>query len=258
MKNDLIKTVTPEEKELAQKRADLDELSQVLAERELDLEELKLSVARFQHRYFSEVGRKYVELDDLRAQVAELKAKRNPGDSTLKRDAETAREEAKKSAEEYQDGTDSPEPTSGKTEASEETKKLYRRIASIIHPDKATDEKSRQLRTRLMAELNEAYARKDVARMQAILAAWDESPDAVPGEGTGAELVRAIRTIAQIKRRISEIQNEISKVMASEIHVLMTRVHEADLAGQNLIAEMAKSLESEIQKARAELALRQP
>lgn len=49
---------TPEEAELATKKAELERLSQLLAEKELDLEELKLTVAAFQHRYYSQVGKR--------------------------------------------------------------------------------------------------------------------------------------------------------------------------------------------------------
>ena len=44
-----MKKNTPEEAELATKKAELERLSQSLAEKELALEELKLTVASFQH-----------------------------------------------------------------------------------------------------------------------------------------------------------------------------------------------------------------
>jgi len=250
----LIKMSTPEEAELAGKKAELERLSDVLAEKELDLEELKLTVARFQRRYYSEVGKKYVELDELRAQIAELKVERKPQDHEMNQEATRARTQARKTAEEYE-GIDIEPQTDSKTdEESAEAKKLYRKIASIIHPDKAIDDNSRHLRTRLMAELNEAYARKDIAKMQDILDKWHESPEAVSGEDTGAELVRAIRAIAQIKRRLSEIEKEISTIMTSDIHELMVKVHSADLAGRDILAEMSVSIGFEIQDAKNVLA----
>lgn len=245
---------TPEEDELATKKAELERLSQLLAEKELDLEELKLAVAAFQHRYYSQVGKRYVELDELRAQIAELKARQTPQDHELNQAAVRARTQARKAAEEY-DGVDiEPQKDLLESEESEEAKSLYRKIASIIHPDKATDDKSRHVRTRLMSELNEAYAQKDITKMQNILDQWHESPEAISGEGTAAELVRTIRAIAQIKRRIFEIEAEISSIMTSDIHVLMVKVHDADLAGRDILAEMLVSIDSEIQDARNELA----
>jgi hypothetical protein len=90
--------------------------------------------------------------------------------------------------------------------------------------------------------------------MQNILDRWQESPEAVSGEGAAAELVRTIRAIAQIKRRKSEIETEISEIMTSDIHVLMAKVHDADLAGRDILAEMSISIDYEIQDARNELA----
>ena len=249
----MIKIDTPEEAELAAKKAELERLSEVLAEKELNLAELKLAVARFQHRYFSVVGRKYVELDELRAQMAELKAEKRPDDKELSQEAIRARTQARKTAEEYEAVSNEPQTDPLRSGKSEDIKKLYRKIASVIHPDKATDEKARHLRTRLMAELNEAYARKDITRMQSILDRWQESPEAVSGEGIAAELVRTIRAIAQIKRRISEIEAEISEIMVSDIHVLMVKVRDEDLAGRDILAEMSDLIDSEIQRARDEL-----
>jgi hypothetical protein len=252
-KNDLMETGSPEEQELKVKKAELDRLSVILADKELEFEDLRLTVARFQHRYFAEVGNKYVQLDELRARIAELRARRSPQNPGLAKQAQAAREEASHTAQEYQASQREPEPASQTTETSDEIKRLYRKIAAIIHPDKGTDEQSRKLRTRLMAELNNAYAKKDVARMRAILAEWEHSPDAVPGEGTGAELVRTIRAIAQVQRRIAEIEKAIARIVESDIHQLMAKVHQTDLVGRNTLAEMAKSLDSEIEQAEQEL-----
>lgn len=245
---------TPEEVEVERKKAELESLSDSLAEKELDLEDFKLAVAKFQHRYYSELGKKYVELDELLAQIAELKAKQKPQDHKLNKEAVRARAQARKAAEEYEDIGVEPKADAKKSEGLEDAKKLYRKIAAIIHPDKATDEKTRSIRTSLMAELNEAYARKDMAKMQEILDKWQESPEAISGEGTAAELVRTIRAIAQIKRRISEIGKEISEIIASDIHILMAKVHDADLDGRNILAEMAVCIDSEIQDAQNEYA----
>jgi DnaJ-domain-containing protein 1 len=253
MKNGLMETGTPEERELLAKKAELDRLSVILADKELDLEDIRLSVARFQHRYFAEIGNKYVRLDELRAQIAELRARRSPQDSGRAKQAQVAREEASRTAKEYQASQREPEPPPEKRETSDEIKRLYRKIAAIVHPDKGTDEQSRKLRTRLMAELNDAYARKDGERMRSILLEWEQSPDAVPGKGIAADLVRTIRAIAQVKRRIVEIEKAIAAIVESDIHQLMVRVHQADVAGRNTLVEMAESLDSEVEQAEQEL-----
>jgi hypothetical protein len=257
MENDLNKANTPEQAELTKKKVELDRLSQVLAEKELNIEELKLAVARFQHRYFSGVGRKYVELDELRAQIAELKARQHPQNHELKQQAVTYRKQARDTKDEFDDIDIEPQADSLKSEESEDAKKLYRRVASIIHPDMATDEETRNLRTRLMAELNEAYAQKDISKMRKIFDQWQASPEAISGEGTATELVRTIRAIAQIKRRISEIEDEVLKIMESDVHVLMGKVHDADLAGRDILSEMSVSIDYQIKNARNVLSRQQ-
>lgn len=242
-----------EESELQEKKLELEKVTALLADKELDLENLRASVARFQHRYYAELGKKYVELDELRAQIAERRAQINPQDSDLKYQAQSAREDAAKAAREYNQSDCQEDFQPGPGDPPEALKKLYRKVASAVHPDKATDERSRKLRTKLMADLNEAYARRDTERMKAILAEWDESPDAVPGEGMAAELVRTIRAIAQVKRRISEIEGEIAGIMATDIHQLMIQVQESHRIGRNILLEMAKAVEQEIRDAQEEL-----
>jgi len=84
--DELIEVGSPEEKELSAKQSELDSLSELLATKEL-----KLSIARFQQRYFAEVGSKYVELDDLLAQLAEAKSRRCPDDTEARETATHAR-----------------------------------------------------------------------------------------------------------------------------------------------------------------------
>ena len=61
-----------------------------------------------------------------------------------------------------------------------------------------------------MAEVNLAYENGDEAKLGSILADWESSRDTVEGEGVGTELIRVIRKIAQIQRRLTEIELEIS------------------------------------------------
>lgn len=253
MNNDLARATSPEEKELAEKRAELDVVSGLLAEKELELEELRLTVGRFQHRYFSEVGSKYAELDELHAQIAEARARNRRNDQQAQETAAKARDKARRTAADYE-CFDNPGDFVPKTsDVSENIKKLYRKIALIIHPDKATDDGSRDVRTRLMAKLNEAYAEGDDERMKDILSEFQSSPDTVAGEGTGADLVRVIRTIAQVRHRISEIAKEIAQIKVSDICQLMIEVQKATEGGRDVLREMAKAAGRDIDEARREL-----
>ena len=256
MKNELIsnqKPQSPEEIELEAKKTELERASADLAQKELELEDIRLSIARFQHRYYAEVGKRYVKLDELRARIAEYHARQEPDNPEIQQFAENAREEASKTAQEFHEKENDADVGADKGEPPEELKKLYRKIATIVHPDKAVDEQSRELRTKLMAELNDAYAQRDVNRMRVVLVKWEESPESVPGDGTAAELVRTIRAIAQVKRRIKDIEQELAAIVTEDIYQLMIKCHEADANGKNLLLEMAESIDSEIQNAETEL-----
>ena len=254
MTTDLVKSNTPEEVELEKKKAELERLSDMLAEKELNLEEIKISVMHFQHRYYSKVGCKYVELDEILAQIAELKASKEPHNEELNEDASKARTQANEAADEFEGIDSEPEETKLNAEESEDAKKLYRKIALLIHPDKATDEKSRLLRTRLMAELNAAYARKDIPKIQDILNQWHDCPESVSGDGIAFELIKIIRTIAQVEKRLADIELEINEVINSDLYILMNKVNDADLADRDILSEMAISIDFKIQEAQVEFA----
>ena len=65
MASNITRTQTPEERELAAKKADLATLEIRLAQRELDLATLRVESRAFEQRYLRIVGVKFAEIDDL-------------------------------------------------------------------------------------------------------------------------------------------------------------------------------------------------
>ena len=65
MVSNIARTETPEERELAAKKADLATLENQLAQRELDLATLRVELNAFEQRYLRVVGVKFAEIDDL-------------------------------------------------------------------------------------------------------------------------------------------------------------------------------------------------
>lgn len=252
--HDLRPFASPEELEIETKKLELSRLSEELAQKELDLEEARLSLGQFHRRYFRTIGEKYVVLDDLLAQIAELAAEKNPSNQNAQTSARRARDQAAETAREFKGMQEKQEPIASSTQASDECKTLYRHIASIIHPDKALDEETKEIRTRLMGELNDSYAKRDIDGMKKVLAEWQESPEAVSGVGTAVELVRVIRTISQVRRRIAEVDKALSDILTSDMYSLMVVVREADLQGRDMLSEMSRDLEDRITQARHRLA----
>lgn len=251
MKKDLARHKTPEESELELKQSDLAGLEGVLPTQELELVTLQAQLHSFQNLYFRIVGIKYAELDELNAQIAERLAKLKPEDKKAQKHAREARKQAEDSAQTAEE-IRKTKPVKD-FESSDRIKRLYRRLALLVHPDRTTDPKEKERRHHIMAEINRAYEEGDEERLLKILEEWESSPDSVKGEGAGAELVRVIRKIAQVKRRLSEIEKEIGKLKQTELYQLKIKVEEAKTARRDLLKEMAGQIDNQVTEARHQL-----
>ena len=220
MENAIARKKTPEEDELDKKLAELTALEAKLAQGELDLATLQGELQAFEREYFRVVGVRYTEIDRIEAQIAEYMASLE---------------------------------TLGDFEPSQNLKQLYREVAKRIHPDLATDEEERSRRQRLMAEANQAYEDGNIDRLREILRSWESRPEAVEGEGIGAELIRIIRKIAQCRERLHKIRQEIAEIEQTELYQLQVEVSSAREKGKDLLLEMARDLDEQIGIAQAEL-----
>jgi DNA repair exonuclease SbcCD ATPase subunit len=237
IKTDLVPRLTPEEEELAAKREELARLEAQLAEQELLLASLKAELAAFEGLYLRRVGVLYAELDEWNARLAELRAEQ-AGTPEAKAEAAEARTQAEEAysaahgeAAQVQPFTPSPE-----------IKKLYREAAKRVHPDTATDEKDRARRERLMKEVNAAYAAGNEDALRRILAGLDTSPDAVQGSGIGADLIRVLRQLKQIRDRIATIEREIASLSETDLAQLKAKADRATAEGQDLLEGIASSI----------------
>jgi len=247
----LIRRQTPEEKELAAKQTELATLQEELAQRELDLATLQAELRRFEGRYLRVVGVRYAELDELNARIAEIRAKSKPNDAEALRRAREARAQAEETAR--QAGEGEKEGLKPKFQPSEDTKKLYKEAVKRFHPDATTDPAEKERRHSVMVELNAAYAAGDVERMQGILRTWEDSPDSVQGADVAAELIRAIRRIAQSRERLEAINALMADLCQTDLWKLKERANEAEQGGRDLLEEMAAELAGRIAAARLEL-----
>jgi hydroxymethylglutaryl-CoA reductase len=104
-----------------------------------------------------------------------------------------------------------------------------------------------------MAEANQAYEAEDIEKLRSILRSWESRPESVQGEGVAAELIRAIRKIAQCRERLRTIQAEITAVKETELYQLQFEVNSAKAKGENLLADMAHDIDEQIDRAQQEL-----
>ncbi len=104
-----------------------------------------------------------------------------------------------------------------------------------------------------MAEVNIAYKNGDESKLQSILADWESSPESVEGEGVGPELIRVIRKIAQIRKRLSDIEAEIQQLNTSDQYQLRAKADEAENQGRDLLKDMGSEVVKQIVGARERL-----
>jgi hypothetical protein len=250
--------LAPEDEELARKKARLAELEGQLADQELERASLLADLVHFERRYLNTVGRRYAILDELKAQIAESLAVQNPQREEHRQQARQARSKAQESARSVGagvGGTPSPDELASapSPNESESLRKLYRKAAKLLHPDQTLDGAEKERRHHVMAELNDAYTKRDEERIRTILRDWHSSPESVPGDGPGAELVRVIRTLAQVEKRRTAIAIELEQLRQGELFKLKQAVEDAQAHGRDLLKELAERLDGEIAQARDEL-----
>ena len=252
--NYLVKSRSPEEQELKNKRAQLKRLEARLAEKELDLATLSAELAAFENRYLHTVGILYFELDEILLKIAEANLKLHPAEVEVQRRAAEARARAEETAEAVGKARKREEQEAPEEFApSEDLKKLYRDVAKKIHPDLSSDDDERQHRNELMSEANRAYKDGDTEKLRSILQEWETSPEAVKGEDVTSRLDRMNRKIEKIKARLEAIRHERVRLILSDIYKLKHKVEKATELGRDLLSEMASRVENDIAEARRNL-----
>jgi hypothetical protein len=235
---------------LTRQRAELEVLTQELSELELELATAQAEIAEFTRRYHALIGTRMTMLDELRAETAARQAEAPDAKAGL--DAEAARQRAERSRRESERferilREDQPRPFA----PSGDLKKLFRKLAQKIHPDRAESDSDRAWRTQLMSEANRAYQAGDEAALLEVWALWQEGGVRRAARETGdGELAGQI---ARLKKRIADIETELNRLFGSRLYELFTATNIARRARRDLLQEMADRLDADIAAVRASL-----
>ncbi|WP_341023345.1 hypothetical protein [Brevundimonas diminuta] len=235
----------PEVLELERREAIVDELEERLAERERVLADILAEQARFRGEYNRHVGRLMAELDQIEAEIARLKHRREPENETLKKQAEEAEARAKVTDDEFS----ARQAKATAVPPTPELKAAFKKAVKAIHPDLAVDDEDREKRHELMVQLNDAYERGDLDAVEHITD--DYQLRSRPDE-PGARLILAIRQEARIGQRLEEIEMEIHQAGQNETAKLMEEAQAYGKAGRDIFKEMAEQIERELKFARGE------
>jgi hypothetical protein len=247
-----LKTQTPEEDEIEKKLAELKSLEMELVQRELELRTLSTQLQSFNAKYTQAVGHLILELDQLEAQIAVIHAQKNP-------DNRAAQEKARRAwgrPQETKGSTDafSKEDVTREFTPSKHIKELYREAAKLMHPDLITDEEEKNRRSELMAEANRAYAEGDEKALKEIIRLWKTRPTAIQGETISARLIHTIKKIAQVKKRLEVIAEELERYRSGRLFELFSEYEKTKDEGRDLFETMAIKLTEAIELAKKVLA----
>jgi len=238
----------------ARLRAELEVLTQELSELELELATAQAEIAEFTRRYATLAGTRMAELDRLQAEIAIMRAEREPDNSAARRHADQAQSQAEQTQREHQRFADLGREETPAFAPSGDVKKLYRQLAQKIHPDRARDEQDRAWRTQLMAEANRAYRGGDETGLREILALWQEGAGRTPAYREAAAPAGLMAQVACVRRRLAEIEGELNRIYGSRLYELFAAANMARRQGRDLLQEMADRLDLQIAAAQAELA----
>ncbi len=252
------KRLTPEERELEEKTRELEEIHAGLAQRELDLATIQRDLHAFEWRYVRTIGLLYLELDELEVLIAESLAKRRPRAAKANPPIQAAfiHQRAQASAREcsgFAGADGDPTEASTRPETAPQLRRLYLDVAKQLHPDLTVDPEQRARRERLMSDANAAYRKGDQRALRSIIEQWESDPEAVPGAGVAAELIRTIRKVAQVRLRLQGIEEEMAALETSDLWHLRDRL-QAPGPGGSLMDEMGRTIGREIEKAKNRLA----
>ncbi len=229
--------------------AELEALSRELAEKELALATLQNELLAFEKRYAGAVGVLFAELDALEQEIAREQYRLHPNDEPYRQSYQQAEQKARTSQEKVSETLNRTVKRDFKP--SRELQDLYRKVAKAVHPDFAASDEERRFRTDLMSKANAAYAKGDKAALEQILSEMENwrKPVLRPAQVID-ELTELEGKIRRVKTRIAEIEATIAGLRNSDLHRLMRKVERAEAQGHDLLAEMARDLQYQIQSAR--------
>jgi chromosome segregation ATPase len=241
MPAEIILQPSPDALALLEKREQLANVRNTLAERESEVAQMRAQLKSFEGRYLRQVAVLYAELDDLEARIAEREADLHESDAARRR-----AEESRQQAQETHDAAFGDAREAEEFEPPPSLKTLFREVAKRIHPDFARDDGEAKYFTMLMARANQAYSRGDAEMLQRLLDDHLEINVSVAGEDSAAEVLRITRQIRHAERDIARLDVEQQSLESSEIAQLHMDAESAAREHRDLLTELATTIRGQI------------
>jgi hypothetical protein len=258
----VVRTPAAAAAEIARLLTEIEERKSVVVDLEMRIGTLQREVEAFEARYFVAVGALLAQLERLQIQIEKCYQRTDEIEEYgwramrkhVEEDAQRTFREKQAAAEEYErraraGGNGRYAVPRLSSDEQKEMKDLYRRLAKAFHPDLAQNESDRENGARLMAEINDAYARGDVAHLRLI--AEREQPFAADAnEILSQRIERLTRQRAVLDETIARLQEQLRRLENSEFALLK---REAAASGRDLLSEIAAKLKGRVHKKEQEL-----
>lgn len=226
-----------------------------LADLELELSDTRINLRNFELEYDRQVSPLERRVKDLQMDLkdARRKAERKAqwGDREPLVDVIDQFEKTWKRSGRIDEPPPVEEPP---LQPSVDIKQLFRKLAKLYHPDLVTDPLEKRRRERKMADINNAYAAKDMAALQAILQQQTYQTEPEPAKSR-SEIITAMQAeLRQLDAAIARAETQLQDLILSPLVQLMLDTSMARRQGRDLLAELARDLSAQIAAMEAELA----
>lgn len=130
-----------------------------------------------------------------------------------------------------------------------EFESFYRDLARRVHPDLTDDPRERTVRTRIMAELNNAREALDFDRARQLVTAWELRSDSVEHTAGTDRAEYLVLAIERVEARFTAVTADMTRLQNSNLHRLLSVVEAQERAGIDILAETAADLDRQIAEA---------
>jgi hypothetical protein len=245
---------------LARLRQELAQAQDELIDAETELADQMADIRTFEAEFEACVGFLMTRLADLEGQVNDFldRIKQRRNESVFGSQYRSADEQYRRTWQQPAQPAEPPPPPPSADEQAQ-LKKLYRKLARRFHPDLASSEADRLVRTEKMAAINDAYAARSLTELLIFAAEMETETEAAvpaavrPGQ-TEADMIAALeKEIRRCQHRVREIDLEMQNLHNLASVELALERKMAQRNGRDLLAEIAADLERKIARKTVEL-----
>jgi hypothetical protein len=237
---------------------------QALIEFEIAVETFRVEVENFSRLHHQRLGPMYTRLDELDAQLAEVKAalSSDPDDLRKAQEARAMVMPMPGVDELFHDWLDSdgfspeaqamlngqPVQPPKRVRPSEGAKKFYRELVRKAHPDLAQDDAERDRRDKFITRVNAAYALGNEVLLAELIQEWDAGPVPATRHSESEELYARLEWLSRRKELLSAVARELEE---SAIGAMLRMAPDDP---DRLLDEIAEQLLAQVSEREAALA----